>query len=223
MRPESYPRRMSETAPTPRARRGLRLLVVLVVVGALVGLAAGLVVRPVYTAITKTYVSSAGSRATLLADQGPYVQQVAQSLADVVTRPTVLEPVIAELGLGVSPSALAKRIDARVAQDTVVLEIAVADPSPTRAAAIANALAQQLVRTAASLMPTPADAHGQERVTILESASPPTAPSSPSPPLDVALGALVGAALWLLVAAVRTLLAGARRGSSDGPAAPSML
>lgn len=221
--PESYSRRMSETAPTPSARRGVRSLVALVVVGALVGLAVGLVVRPVYTAVTKTYVSSAGSSATLLADQGPYVQQVAQSFADVVKRPTVLEPVIAELGLGVSPSALAKRIDARVAQDTVVLEIAVADPSPTRAAAIANALAQQLVRTAASLMPTPADAHGQERVTILESASPPTAPSSPSPPLDVALGALVGAALWLLVAAVRTLVAGAGRSSSGGPAAPSML
>ncbi|RIX30254.1 Wzz/FepE/Etk N-terminal domain-containing protein [Amnibacterium setariae] len=214
---------MSETASTPMARRGLRTLVVLVVVGALVGLAAGLVARPVYTAVTKTFVSSTGSRATLLADQGPYVQQVARSFAEVVTRPVVLEPVIAELGLGASPSALAKRVDARVAQDSVVLEIAVADPSPTRAAAIANALAQQLVRVADRLMPTGADRDGPERVTIVDAASPPSAPSSPNPALDVALGALIGAAVWLLVAAVRTLAAGARRGSSDGPAAPSML
>ena len=100
-----------------------------------------------------------------------------------------------------------------------MLRIEAADPSPVQAARIANAVQDRLGRTVGSLAPS---VRHDVEVTAIQPAVPPTTPSSPNLPVDGVLGALGGAAVWLLLA----LVAGIRRRRprpGGGLAAPSML
>ncbi len=66
--------------------------------------------------------------------------------AQLATRPIVTEPVVERLGLQISPAALGAQISTRVRPDVQLLEIMVTDINPRAAAAIANAVADQLVQ-----------------------------------------------------------------------------
>jgi succinoglycan biosynthesis transport protein ExoP len=207
------------TAARTRARRW-PLLVVLVVTGAIVGLVVAAGTRPMYTATARSFVTSSSPSSVGDLQQGAsFVQQAGQSYAALAKRSYVLEHVITDLHLASTPEALGRRITAQIPIDTVVLSIEVADPSPAQAARIADAVQDRLARTVHSL--APAVTHHSELVPI-ERAVPPTVPSSPSVPVDGVLGALGGAAVWLLMA----LVVAARRRrppAGDGLAAPSML
>ena len=198
-----------------RARRR-RLLVVLVVAGAIVGLLVAAGTRPMYTASATSYVSlRSSSSVTDLQQGGSVAQQVGRTYADLTRSSYLLQGVIADLHLATTPEALAQRITAETPVDTAVLRIEVADPSPAQAARIANAVQDRLGRMVGSLAPSVTHA---ARVSAVQRAVPPTAPSSPSAPVDGALG---GAAVWLLLA----LVAAARRWrprAGGGLAAPSM-
>ncbi len=62
-----------------------------------------------------------------------------------VRRPTILEPVIDDLGLGVSVDTLNGIMAVNQVEDLPLLEIVVADTRPDRAADIANRVAQELI------------------------------------------------------------------------------
>jgi succinoglycan biosynthesis transport protein ExoP len=70
---------------------------------------------------------------------------LATAYAQLVTRPTVTEAVIERLGLQTTPDGLVSQISTRVQTQAQLLEITVTDQSPTAAAEIANALADELV------------------------------------------------------------------------------
>jgi len=92
------------------------------------------------------------STTTLLIHQAPSVgtsdytplltsERLAQAYSEMLTGKPVLQAVIADLELDVSPSNLAKRIEVSVVQNTQLIRLSVEDTNPTRAAAIANAVA----------------------------------------------------------------------------------
>lgn len=191
----------------------------LVVTGALVGLLVAAGTRPTYTATARSFVSTRSASSVSDLQQGAsFEQQAGRSYAALATKSYVLEQVIADLHLATTPDALAQRISAQTAQDTVVLSIDVTDPSAAQAARIANAVQDRLTSTVASL--APAVRRGGELTTI-QPAVPPAAPSSPNAPVDGVLGALAGAVGWLLIALIAALRRW-RPGPPGGLAAPSM-
>ena len=72
-------------------------------------------------------------------------QRLSTTYAAVATTRPILETVIKQLGLGVTSDELLKRVRADAPLDSTLLTIAAQDADPARAAAIANALAEQLI------------------------------------------------------------------------------
>lgn len=125
------------------------------------------------------------------------------SYAAVARSSSILEPVIKDVGLGDSPSKLAESITATVPPNTLVLRIECKREDPREAAAIANAVADQLQRRFSQLAPQTTNGTGTVRMTVLDRASIPAGPSSPVPQRNLAIGAFLGLALGLGIALVR--------------------
>jgi capsular polysaccharide biosynthesis protein len=211
---------VSDAATTALGRhRRWPLLVVLVVTGAIVGLLVAAGTRPMYTASATSYIAVRSTASVGDLQQGGSVAlRAGRSFAALATNRRVLDGVIEDLHLATTADALAQRIVAATAQDTVLLTVDVTDPSPTQAARIANAVQDRLGRTVAALAPAVRQGTG---LTLIRPAAPPGVPSSPNAPLDAAIGALAGAAVRLLL--VLTVAVRRRRpGPTGGLAAPSM-
>lgn len=144
-----------------------------------------------------------------------YVQGLVTSYAQLATQPPVLQPVIDQLGLKVSPKQLAGAIDAQAPLDTVIIDIVVSNSSATLAASIANAVARQLSVIvgrigSGSLNPqtgsAPATSESLVGVTVVSPAAVPSAVSSPRINLNLTLGLVIGAFLGIILAFVRDVL-----------------
>lgn len=72
-------------------------------------------------------------------------QRLSSTYAAIATTRPILEAVISDLGLADDPDKLRERIVARAPTDSTLLTISAQDPSPAGAAAIANAVAKQLI------------------------------------------------------------------------------
>jgi succinoglycan biosynthesis transport protein ExoP len=178
------------------------LVVVLTLVGAGVGAIVASVQRPVYVATAKAYVAVASATSTGdLIDSAQYTQQIAASFADIAGTSYVLQPVIARLGLRRTAAELAASVSVTASPGEAVLEVEARDSSPAEAARIANAIGGRLSTAVASLTP----AGGRVAVTLVDPATPPGAPVSPVPLLDVAVGGGAGLVLGALLIALRAL------------------
>lgn len=204
----------------------IRLLVGIVLpigIGGLAGGCAGEVYSaaqtPQYEASARTFVSTdaSDSRADIVPiSWGPHFgAQVADSYAEVATSPLVLNAVIHELSLRESPSTLAGQVTAKRLQDTTVVEVTATDPSPTRAARLANAVSTRLVAVVAMLSPASSTQVGAgATLTLVQPAKPPLTPAGPAVPLAVTIGLLLGGAAGAAVAVLRVT------GSNARPSAP---
>ena len=163
-----------------------------VAVAAILSMAA----TPMYTATARAFVSVQGSDSSVSsAYTGSLLaQQRVKAYADVVTSDAVTSGVIDDLGLAVSPRALADKIEVNNPDDTVTLEISATDPNPALAQSIANATAEQLNRVVSDLEPPVDDGGPLVQVTVVQPAALPTSPSSPRTLLNLAIGLLVGLA-----------------------------
>jgi polysaccharide biosynthesis transport protein len=72
-------------------------------------------------------------------------QRLSTTYAAVATKRPMLDTVIKHLGLGVTADELSKHVRADAPLDSTLLTIVADDTDPTRAAAIANSLAEQLI------------------------------------------------------------------------------
>jgi capsular polysaccharide biosynthesis protein len=140
---------------------------------------------PEYTAKLTMYVSSQGGDTTSAAYQGAQLsQQRVSSYVQLVSSRRVSEDVIRQLRLPTTPEDLSEQITASSSIDSVLIDIAVVDRSPARAADIANAvgkvftgLVSELERPVAPGQP-PAVA-----VRMVQPAAVPIEPSSPGSPV----------------------------------------
>lgn len=181
----------------------------LIVACALIGLiAAGTFVSLAtksYSASIKLFVSTTdgGSNISSVQAGGLFSQQRVVSYADIVGTPPVTQPVIKQLGLNLTASALAGKISASAPLNTVLINISVTDPSAVQAQAIANAVGAQFV-TVVNALETPAgSARSPVKVSVVQQASLPGAPVSPKKKLDLVLGLLVGLAVGVGTAVLR--------------------
>lgn len=186
-----------------------RWLTVTVIALAALALAAALTLAatPKYTATTRLFFGVEGTGSAVeLAQGGSFAERQMTSYAEVATSPLVLDPVISQLALNTSAPQLAQAVTVVVPTQTVILDIAVTDPDPSRAAAIVNALGSEIAEVAADLSPERSDGSQAVRATILAPAGVPTNPSSPDIPRNLTLGLALGLLAGLGVGLLRHVL-----------------
>lgn len=197
-------------------RRNWILILVLTLTGLLGGGAASVLVKPTYTATTQLFVSIQNSGSVLELQQGnTFSQARVQSYVKTVTTPVVLQPAIDALGLGISADELSKRVTASTDLNTVLINIAVSDSSPVQAAAIAQAVANSLVRAIDGLEKPKTGGASPVGLSIITPAEAPTSPSAPNSKLNLFAGLAAGIALGLAAAILRTTQDSRIRGESD--------
>ena len=104
--------------------------------------AASFLVTPTHQAESQVFVSvSTGGTTSDLLSCSNFTQNQVTSYTDLVTRPRVLIPVIARLGLATTPDQLAQSITADSPANTMLINITASDTNPQTASDIANATA----------------------------------------------------------------------------------
>lgn len=172
-------------------RNGWLLVAALVIAGGLGAFVASKSREKEYTATTRLFVSvQAGATATDLLQSSTFAQQRVKSYADVVTTRAVLAPVAARFGR--SAKELAANVSATVPIDTVLIGVAVKDSSPQQAALIANAIGAEFRRVVTTLEIPASEGGSSVRVTQVQGAIPPSAPSAPNNRNAGIFGALLG-------------------------------
>lgn len=161
-----------------------------------------------YTASLTLYVSAQTADSTQTAYQGAQLsQQRVTPYAELVSSERVATDVGRELGLVGAPAELARRITASSALDSVLIDVAVTDPAPAQAAAIANAVGRAMTNLVAELeRPSTPGAVPAVAIRVVQDAAVPTAPSSTSLPVALALGVLAGLGLGIAAALARNAL-----------------
>ncbi len=146
---------------------------------------------PSYSAEADVYVTIAPTKATAsLYQDSQYVLDKVKSYTAIATTPAVLNSVGATLRPTATGTELAKVVTAANTDGTTIITIDAADTSPERAAAIANAVAEQLSPTITKLEPTGSTAG--VKASVVQAATVPTNPDFPRNDLNIALGVLAG-------------------------------
>lgn len=186
---------------------------VLIVIAAILGVAAGagfsLLATPEYQSRTQLYVSvRSGAGTTSDMVQGAnFSRQIVNSYVDVIKTGVVLEPVVNELGLEMSASALGSHITAASPADTALINITATSPSPQQAAEIANAVGESFKNVVQTeLEPDRESGMSPVNLTTTQVALEPSSPVSPNVMMNILLGLLVGFALGVGIAVLRAAL-----------------
>ena len=170
----------------------------------------------VYEAQTQLFISTSGGNDSGALLQGSnFTQQRVKSYADIMTSPKVLDPVIEKLGLDTTAARLATQITATVPLDTVLIQVTVTDGSPRRAAEVADALGKEFTTAVAELEAVSKTTPSPVKVSIVSAPTVPTAPISPKPTRNLALGVVLGLLLGLGLALLRDLLDTTIKGEKD--------
>lgn len=173
-------------------------------------------IRPSYVSETTLFAALQNTGSVTELQQGNvFTQARVQSYVKTVSTPTVLQPVIDSLGLDTTPQALGTKITATSDMNTVLINITVADESPVRAAAIAQAVGSSLVDAVEDLERPSLDAPSPVRLSIVAPAVAPASPSSPNVRLNLAFGFFLGLGVGLALTLLRSALDTRIRGEAE--------
>lgn len=177
------------------------------VIGGIIGLTLSLLATPVFQSTATLFISiSQGSTGSDLNQGTTYAQNQMQSFARLATSSRVLEPVINELDLELTPKELARNLQVITPNNTVIISIQASASSPDRAAEIANAVAESLADTVQEVSPAGTDGAPSITAALVDTAVPPEFQISPSKSRDTLLAAAVGFLVGVAAALVYTLL-----------------
>jgi len=197
-------------------RRNWILIVAAALVGLLVGGGVSILSKPTYVSDTQLFVAIQSSGSVSELQQGnTFSQARVQSYVKTVSSPVVLQPAIDALGLDISPEELAPRVKASTEVNTVLINVSVSDQSPVQAAAIAEAVANSLVAAVDSLEKPKTGGTSPVGLSIIKPAKAPSSPSAPNTRLNLVVGMLLGLALGIGIAVLRTTLDTRIRGEAD--------
>lgn len=180
------------------------VIVVLTLLGGGAAYGYSQLVDPEYRAEAQVMViPTRGESTSELLQGSTYVQSLVQTYTLLVVSPTVLGPVIEEVGFDETPNRLARRVDVNVPLNTVVIEIGVTDTDGETAQETANAIASELALAVRGVSPLGADEKPAVRIETISPARTPTVPISPNTRNNVALGAAGGLVLGVVYAVLR--------------------
>ena len=144
------------------------VILVLLIVGLAGGAGYAAMQAPKYVASTQLYVSvrTEGAATGDLVQGTTFARQIVTSYVDVIGTALVLDPVVEELGLDTTASALSSQISATTALNTVLIDITVTDTDPKQAAAIADATAASFANVVQTELERPDTEGGASPVQI---------------------------------------------------------
>lgn len=146
-----------------------------------------LLITPTYEASTKLYVnnSSDSNSGSISSGDLSASRNLVDSYIVILNTPETFKDVIEYAGIYRTPNELSKMVSAEAVNSTEIFQVTVTSPDPTEAMLIADAIAHVLPeRIAATIEGT--------STRVVEAASLPTEPSSPSYPKNIILGFLIG-------------------------------
>ncbi|MGB8649354.1 MAG: polysaccharide biosynthesis tyrosine autokinase [Mycobacteriales bacterium] len=191
-------------------RRRWRLVVLCTLLGIAAATAATFTQTKVYTANTQLFVSaqdSAGSGGVNSAYTGGlFTQQRVKSYVSVLTSLRTADLVKKDLNSPLTSDDIAKKISATAPLDTVLLNVSVTDSDPATAQQIANSIGKVFPSLVAEIERPTAGGPSPVKVSVVQAAELPKAPTSPRPKLNLALGLLVGLAAGVGGAVLRETL-----------------
>ncbi|MFJ4039194.1 polysaccharide biosynthesis tyrosine autokinase [Microbacterium sp. NPDC090007] len=188
-------------------RKNWLVLLVLTALGLTAATAYTLTRTPIYESSSTVFVSTqAGGTAAELQQGSTFTQARINTYVGLATAPIVLDPVISGLGLTTTAAKLAEDVKAAAALNSTLITVTVSNPSADESAAIANAVADSLATVIPQLEPASNNGSSPVRLSRVRDAEPALQASSPNVPLNLALGVLVGLALGVGTAVLRTVL-----------------
>jgi capsular exopolysaccharide synthesis family protein len=184
---------MRSRRPIDAALRRWRWIAAGVVTGVLAGLVWSLTNPTTYRAEGSVFFSlEYGNSASDLVQGSTYAQDQVASFARLAVTPVVLQPVINQLDLDPRPAALAGRVQAQAPLNTVMVEVAVSDPSAEQSARITNAVIDSLSEVVEDLAPRNEAGAPTVRATTVAPAEVPAEPAGPDHVLALGVGLLLG-------------------------------
>lgn len=191
-------------------------MVLVVVAGVAVSTAITFVSKPMYKSTTKLFVSTQSTDNTADLLQGSsFTQQRVKSYADLVTSPSVLDPVVRQLGIHIQRDKLVSRIAATVPLNEIIIQIDVLAEGPQRASTLANSIATSLTNVVSNIEQPVSGAASPVKLSIIQQGTVPLKPDSPKPLLNFALGLFIGLVLGIGLAVLRESLDTKIRSTTD--------
>lgn len=175
-------------------RRYWRSIVAVTLISAAIGVGVFMTQKPAYTSgATVNFLPKSGGAAGELKAALEYAQGQAETFAQLAGTPVVLDPVAQQVGLG-DANAIAGQCVTAASATQAVINVTCTRPDPQSAAALANAIADQIGVALKTYAPAGTDQTLESRVTVR--ANPSATPSSPnlrtSLPVPLAVGLLLG-------------------------------
>lgn len=182
-------------------------VVVTTLITTMAAVAYTLITTPLYEATTRLFVSTTSGTSISDSYNGNRLsQQRVLSYTELVMGETLAQRTIDRLELNMSAVTLKSKITAKSKPDTVLIDVAVLDPSPIQARDIANALSDEFVVMARELETPSPGAKPDARVIVEQRALIPTYPVVPKKARNIALGIILGTMLGIGLAFLRDLL-----------------
>lgn len=168
-------------------KRKLMILIVALVTGAGAFAYSTFIVKPEYTSTTRIYVvnRNQGDKPGLTNQDLQAGTYLVKDYREFILSQDVLEEVVSDLKLDLTPKGLANKIKVTVPVDTRIVSISVNDRVPEEASRIANSLREVAAQKIISITRV-------SDVTTLEEARPAISPSSPNIKRNTLIGFLAG-------------------------------
>ena len=198
-------------------RRWLLILGSAIVVVALAALITSQTTKQ-YASTARVFISTTPSNSADAYQGGLFSEQRVASYADLVSGLELSQRVIDQLQLDTNATDLAKKIEATVVPDTVVLKITVTDPSPIQAQKINDGVVKQLQDFVGELETPPGRSVPLLKATVVDSPRLPDTPVSPQPVRNVGLALVLGLLLGFGLAVLREIMDTTFKRVEDVPA-----
>lgn len=190
-------------------RQKLKFIILFFVLGAvLAGCYSKFFITPTYTATAKIYLVSASRDSVVNLSDLQLSSNLAADYKELILSRPVLESVVKNLDLSVSPSALRRSVSILNTGSSRILSIRATSPNPQLSANIANEFARQAVNWLPEVMETNAP-------NIAEEAVAPSTKSAPNNKRNALTGAVLAAVLYCGFFVVQHLLDDTVKSSED--------
>lgn len=175
-------------------KRKLVILLVAIITSSVAFAYSTFVIKPEFTSTTRIYVvnRNQGEKSGLTNQDLQAGSYLVKDYREIILSQDVLEKVVSDLKLDLTPKGLANKIKVTVPVDTRIVSISVNDRVPEEASRIANSLREVAAQKIISITRV-------SDVTTLEEARPAISPSSPNIRRNTVIGAGLGAGLVIVV------------------------